>query len=176
MITKKTPLLSLLVFAALSITSIDAVAQAVSCAPLVTTKVTQPPYLALDQILAPHVATLRTKLAAVRNQTTYATLLAEANATAASTANGRVVTTLPDGTVVVDTSKGASNTFANFLAKTINENHNSRVAILDTQLFECGIGVETKRSSTTRTIEDAVARRLGVYLNNAGTARMSKTQ
>jgi hypothetical protein len=174
MIVKKTPLLSLLVFAALSIASIDAVA-AVSCAPLVAAKVTQVPYLALNQILTPHLATLRTKLAAVRNEATYATLLAEANATAASTANGRVVITLPDGTVVVDTSKGANNTFANFQAKTINENHNSRVAILDAQLFECGIGVETKRSSTTGAIEDGVARRLGVYLNNAGTARMSAT-
>jgi hypothetical protein len=48
-------------------------------------------------------------------------------------AGSRIVITLPDGTVVVDTSKN-NNTYANFQAKAINENHNTRVAILDAQL------------------------------------------
>jgi hypothetical protein len=171
-------LLSLL-FVALSVTSlnsVNAVAQTVSCAPLVTAKVARAPYRALNLLLTPRLASLKTKLDAVADQATYAPLLAEANAAAASTANGRVVVTLPDGTVVVDTSKGAANTYANFVAKTINENHNSRVAILDAQLFECGIGVETKRSATTGAVEVYVARRLGAYLDSSGTARISKRQ
>jgi hypothetical protein len=166
----------MLAVVALSVASPQAVAQGVSCAPLVATKVAAAPYRALNRILAPHLASLKTRLDAVQDQATYAPLLAEANATAASTANGRVVITLPDGTVVVDTSRGAANTYANFVAKTINENHNSRIAILDAQLFECGIGVETRRSSTTGAVENYVARRLGAYLDNSGTARMSKRQ
>lgn len=146
---------------------------AVSCAPLVPTKVVAAPYLAIHRALAPRLPALKLKLDAVKDQATYAVLLAEANATAAAVTKGRLVVTLTDGTVVVDTSKGAANTYANFVAKTINENHNSRIAILDAQLFECGTGVETKRSTTTATIEHYVARRLGAYLDNSGTARLS---
>jgi hypothetical protein len=149
-------------------------ALAASCAPLVAVKVTQAPYLALNTALAPHLAALKTGLDAVHDQATYAPLLTEANATAAAVVNGRVVVTLADGTVIVDTSKGAANTYANFTLKKINENHNSRIAFLDAQQFECGIGVETKRSSTTGTVEDAVARRLGIYLDSSGTVRISK--
>ena len=78
-----------------------------------------------------------------------------------------------DGTVVVDTSKGATNTFANFDAKKINENHNTRISILDAQLYDCGVGLETKTSSTTDVKEVYLAKRLGNYLNSAGTVRLS---
>jgi hypothetical protein len=82
--------------------------------------------------------------------------------------------TLPDGTVVVDTKKTALNTYANYVAKKINENHNSRIAILDSRLFVCGAGVETKRSTTDGVVENYVAMRLGNYLDNSGSARISK--
>jgi hypothetical protein len=169
--TKKIPFL--LMLAALFIMSFNASA-AVSCAPLVPTKLLVQPYNALRALIAPHVATIKTKLDAIHNQATYATLLAEANADAALTPKGRVTVTLSDGTVVVDTSKGALNTFANYIAKKINENHNSRIAILDAQLYECGVGLETKRSTTDNAIESYVAIRLGHYLDNSGTVRYSK--
>ena len=56
----------------------------------------------------------------------------------------------------------------------MNENHNSRIAILDAQLYPCGRGVESKLSSTTETTQAYVAYRLGNYLNNAGTVRISQ--
>ncbi len=92
---------------------------------------------------------------------------------AALLANGRVLITLPDGTVVVDTSKSTDNTYANFQAKAINENHNSRIAILDAQHWACGIGLETKTSTTTGAVEVYLAKHLGTYLNSAGTVRPS---
>ncbi len=166
---KKTSLL--LVIVALCFTSFNVMA---ACAPQVQTKLVAPPYDTMNAILtAAKVNTFKTKLSAVKDQPTYATLLTEANATAALIANGRIVVTLPDGTVVVDTSKGTSNTYNNFKAKTINENHNTRISILDSQLYDCGVGVETKRSTTDNTVESYVAKRLGDYLDSAGTVRIS---
>ena len=60
----------------------------------------------------------------------------------------RLVVTEPDGTVVVDTAMTTLNTFANWKTKSINENHNSRIAIIDAQTLEGGVGYETKHSST----------------------------
>jgi hypothetical protein len=168
--TKKTPLL--LVLAALFIASFNAAA-AISCAPQVQAKLAAAPYKALNAKLAPHLTALQAKLDATKNQAAYVTLLAEATAAAGSVQGGRVVITLPDGTVVVDTKK-TTNSYANFNAKKINENHNSRIAILDSQLFECGVGVETKRSSSDNTVENYVAVRLGKYLDNSGSVRISK--
>ncbi len=166
---KRTSLL--LVIVALCFTSFNVMA---ACAPQVQTKLVAPPYDTMNAILtAAKVNTFKTKLSAVKDQPTYATLLTEANATAALIANGRIVVTLPDGTVVVDTSKGTSNTYNNFKAKTINENHNTRISILDSQLYDCGVGVETKRSTTDNTVESYVAKRLGDYLDSAGTVRIS---
>ncbi len=169
--TNKYPLL--LAFIALLVTSFNGFA-AVSCGPLVAAKITALPYSTLKATLNPHLALFKTKLDAVKDQATYAKLLAEANATAASITKGRILIALADGTVVVDTSKGAANTYANYAAKKINENHNTRIAILDAQLFECGLGVETKRSTTDGVVESYVAVRLGNYLDNSGTVRISK--
>ncbi len=166
-------ILSLLVSTVLSIASFNA--SAASCAPLVPNKLLVQPYIALNNLLKPHLAKLKSTLDLVKDQTSYAKLLAEANLTALSTPKGRVVVTLQDGTVVVDTSKGASNTYVNYIAKKINENHNSRIAILDAQLYECGVGVETKRSTTDNKVESYVAQRLGTYLESSGTARFSKS-
>ena len=164
--------LVLLVLTALFVTSFNAMA---ACAPQVTTKLAAAPYDTLNAILTPaKVTSFRNKLNNVTNQGTYAILLAEANATATLIANGRVVVTLPDGTVVVDTSKGANNTYANFIDKAINENHNTRVAILDAQIYDCGVGLETKTSSSTGVQEVYLAKRLGAYLDSAGTVRLSR--
>ncbi len=169
--TNKTPLLFALV--ALFIMSFNAAA-ASSCAPLVLNKLAALPFSTLNGKLTPRLVPLKTKLDGVKSQATYATLLAEANADAVLVPKGRIVVTLPDGTVVVDTSKKTLNTYANFLAKKINENHNTRVSIFDAQAFECGVGVETKRSSTDGVVESYVAKRLGNYLASSGTVRISK--
>lgn len=162
---------SMLAIAVLCLMSFNVMA---ACAPQVQTKLTTAPYDTLNAILTPaKVTSFKNKLSAVTNQATYATLLTEAKATAALIANGRIVVTLPDGTVVVDTSKGATNTFAKFEAKAINENHNTRVAILDAQIYDCGIGLETKTSSSTGDKEVYLAKRLGAYLDSAGTVRLS---
>jgi hypothetical protein len=121
---------------------------------------------------------------------------------------GRVLITLPDGTTVVDTSKtdapacdttaaacagwngfpvpppagcmctGQQNSYGHFLRKSVNENHQSRIAIFDAQEWPCGIGLETKFSSTTNQDESYVAIRLaspvlGGHLDNTGTVRGS---
>ena len=144
------------------------------CGDQVATKIVAPPYDTLNTILAPaRLGSFKNKLDAVHDDITYSTLLTEANAVAAMIANGRVMITLPDGTVVIDTAKGANNTYANFQAKAINENHNSRIAILNAQLFACGAGVETKTSTTTGTTEVYVAKRLGAFLDSSGTVRLS---
>jgi len=85
--------------------------------------------------------------------------------------NGRIVVALPDGTVVVDTFK--NNTWAGYQNKTINENHNTRISFLDAQDNVGGVGYERKLSSTTGHYEKGVAVRLGEYLNNNGTIRLS---
>ena len=160
----------LILVAALFLTSVNVMA---ACAPQVQAKLAAAPYATLNAILTPaKVTSFRNKLNAVTNQATYGTLLTEANATATLIANGRVVVTLPDGTVVVDTSK-ANNTYADYIAKAINENHNSRIAILDAQIYDCGVGLETKTSTSTGVVEVYLAKRLGAYLDSAGTVRLS---
>jgi hypothetical protein len=56
----------------------------------------------------------------------------------------------------------------------IGENHNTRVAISDAQEKPCAVGYETKYSTTTNRHENYVAIRLGPYLNNVGTVRLSE--
>lgn len=166
---QKMSLLSLV--AALLLVSFNAMA---ACGDQVLTKLTAPAYANLNAILTPaQVTKFKNKLNGVTGAPTYNSLLNEANTVAALIANGRVLITLPDGTVVVDTSKGANNTYANFQAKTINENHNSRIAILDAQLWACGVGLETKTSTSTGDVEVYLAKRLGAYLDSAGTVRLS---
>jgi len=124
---------------------------------------------------------LRDRTGATNSQPTYQALLNLANSIVGSSTTGlRLVITVPDGTVLVDTSRNdgpgdpRNNLYQNYLNKTINENHNSRVAIFTAQLYPCGIGVETKKSTTTGKDEDYVAVRLGNHLNNEGTARLSQ--
>src|SRR5262245_41156643 len=125
----------------------------------------------------PTVQTLTADLNALA-EPTYPQLLADAQAMAAKLATGRVVLTLPDGTVAVDTGRPAgTNTWANFQAKTINENHNSRVAIFSAQQYPCGFGLETKASTSGIPItnQSYIAFRAGAHLDSVGTIRMSTT-
>ena len=98
-------------------------------------------------------------------------------------ASPRLVVTESDGTVIYDTSHAATpgssapgnntNNYANWQSKLINENHNTRMAIMTAQMFPCGVGYETKYSSSVGTNQAYVAIRAGVYTNNAGTFRLS---
>ena len=139
-------------------------------------------YQALVTAMIPAFGQITTQLAALANQATYQPLLDTANTLAASLPTGRVVITLPDGTVVLDTARDdntadpRSNSYQHFLDKTINENHNSRLAILSAQMYACAVGLESKLSTTTGLTESYVAIRVGEQLNSLGTVRMSIVQ
>jgi ABC-type molybdate transport system substrate-binding protein len=142
----------------------------------------QPQYDALINALTPHTEALSADLAALTDQATYETLLAEGRATASAIPAGRVVITVPDGTVVLDTSRAdntedpKSNSYQHFLDKTINENHNTRLAFSLAQHYPCGVALESKLSTTDGTKEDYFAVRLGNHLDSFGTARISARQ
>jgi hypothetical protein len=139
-------------------------------------------YQALIDALIPFAGDFYTELPAVVNQATYQTLLDTANAAAAGLVNGRVLITLPDGTVMIDTARDDntvnpnSNSYQHFLDKTINENHNSRLAILGAQQFACGVGLETKFSTSTNQNEVYLALRIGDHLDSDGTVRISNRE
>jgi len=111
----------------------------------------------------------------------YATVLAKCDAVRAQFAviygpTARVLYMEPDGTVILDTSKGALNTFANYKAKIINENHNTRVSIISAQLFTSGVGAEIRFSSTIQAVQPACGKiQTGTQFNNQGTIRVSYT-
>ena len=90
-------------------------------------------------------------------------------------ANGlRVLVALADGTVCYDSARGDSNTFNNFQSKSINENHNSRVAILQALLSNNGVGFETKLSTSTNSVTNYLAQRIWVTNGRPmGTIRVS---
>jgi hypothetical protein len=144
----------------------------------------QATYTLLLNTLSPRVAGLRLALDAVSNQATYEVLLGLARNAAAAIPNGRLLVTLPDGTVVVDTSRPddatnmlpVGNSYQHFIDKTVNENHNSRVAIFSAQQYPCGLGAESKLSTSTGQVETYIALRLGAHLDSSGTARLSVKQ
>lgn len=73
----------------------------------------------------------------------------------------RILATLADGTVWYDSSKGEKNTYANFKAKTINENHESRYSIRQAMDSYEGLGWEAKFSTSTNDFENYYAVRGG---------------
>ena len=80
---------------------------------------------------------------------------------------------LADGTVCYD-STSVTNTYNNYQSKSINENHNSRVAILQALLGSSGVGFETKLSTTTNSMTNYLAQR--IWFTNGrpmGTIRVS---
>lgn len=88
----------------------------------------------------------------------------------------RCLITVPGGTVLYDSSKGVNNTYLNFSNRAINENHNTRIAILDAQNNRDGVGYEDKYSTSTRQNEIYVAVRVGKFLKSIGTCRFSMLQ
>jgi hypothetical protein len=88
----------------------------------------------------------------------------------------RSVITLSDGTVAYDSSK-SNNSHANYTAKNINENHNSRVAILQALLGNSGVGFETKYSTSTNKMSYYLAQRVGNSNSDTmGVIRISVSQ
>ena len=86
----------------------------------------------------------------------------------------RLLITMVDGTVVLDTDKGKKNTLENAINKLINENHMSRFAIQQARNSEEGIGRERKLSTSTGQYETYRAQRLGPSAQDAmGIARFS---
>ena len=102
----------------------------------------------------------------------------------------RILIAESDGTVIVDTGAWTGSgpyfrksTLANWQSKSVNENHNTRVAVLDCQIFPCGYGAESKFSSSALVVQNYVAHRLNgldngpnSYLISAGTIRLSENQ
>lgn len=76
----------------------------------------------------------------------------------------RVVATLTDGTVWFDSSKGASNTYANFKSKSINENHNTRRPFMEVLLSDKNFSYEAKNSTSTGLYEERVVMRVGANM------------
>lgn len=171
-----------LVLVALLITSFNVAA--VESPPDVPQLLLTQPFKTLNANLSANTATIRTLLDAVRDQISYSKLAKFSRALAALHPNNRVTITLPDGTVVYDTSKKddpgdtlpIGNSYQHFLKKTINENLNTRISTFDAQEHVLGKGAETRFSTTDLTKESFVAIRLGAHLNNSGTARLSVKQ
>ena len=86
----------------------------------------------------------------------------------------RLLITMADGTVVLDTGKGEKNTFENMKSKLINENHMSRFAVHEARTSEEGIGREKKLSTSTGQYEIYRGQRLGPSANDSmGIVRFS---
>ena len=85
----------------------------------------------------------------------------------------RILICLPNGNVVFD-SKKQNNSYYNFIYNNINENHNTRQAILTAQLSNDGIGGEIKYSTTTGNYEIYYAVRIGKLGLSDGTIVLSK--
>lgn len=146
-----------------------------------------PLYKRMYKFMLPFVSVIEDLTAQATNQTAYQNLLNECMAIVNSyngtfnVTSGRVVIVDADGLVLVDTGK-SNNTFANALdganpstyASAINVAHNGRIAILDAQQYDAGVGVETKLSNSTGTEQSYVAIRLGPILHNVGTFRLSQ--
>lgn len=138
-------------------------------------------YASLVAALSPNTYDLAQLLDDVTDVSTYNALVNFSVDLARSIPDGRLLIALPDGTVVVDTAEPIDfdnrlprgNSYQHYQNKTVNENHNTRVAIMSAQQWPCGIGVESKPSTTTGTFQSYVALRLGTHLQSSGTARLS---
>ena len=86
----------------------------------------------------------------------------------------RIILTNADGTVALDTAKN-NNSFANYLKKDINENHNSRLSVMRALQGENdGICFEKKLSSSVRSVQTYMSVRVGGSAEDAaGVVRLS---
>ena len=86
----------------------------------------------------------------------------------------KILLALDDGTVIVDTSKGAQNTLQNYKDKKINENHNSRPEIMNAVLNSSGVASAVRFSSSSTDVFQYYAVRLGNSPQaNLGTIRIA---
>lgn len=87
----------------------------------------------------------------------------------------RILLAIDDGTVAYDSSKGASNTWANFVANTVNSsNHNTRPEIMVAILGSSGVGISDRYSRSVGAFEKYQANRLGSSTQaNLGTYRVN---
>ena len=87
----------------------------------------------------------------------------------------RVLITLGDGHVCYDSYDSDINSYANYLSRSINENHNTRISIITAMLSNSGIAYENRKSSTTGTFKNYVAQRTSVtpFTSSAGCIRIS---
>jgi hypothetical protein len=187
---------------ALLAVAVNTTAFAAVCASNVSKLIKQAPYQALSNTLHPNVAALEAAVNAVltaanpaAKETAYNAMVTQIETVLfpGIGSSPRLLLTESDGTVIYDsaqigktvTNSNAScgttgsvsrNSYPSFCTKQVNENHNSRVAILDAQLFPCGLGLETKFSTSVNKFQSGVAERMGDYLNNDGTARYSIDQ
>lgn len=74
----------------------------------------------------------------------------------------RVQVIMPDGNVFFDSAKNNQNTYANFLSKSINENHGTRHYIQQAIHSKNGVGWEVKWSSSVKGIQTYYAVRFGM--------------
>lgn len=87
----------------------------------------------------------------------------------------RILLAIDDGTVAYDSSKGASNTWTNYTANTVNSsNHNTRPEIMVAILGSSGVGLSDRYSRSVGAFEKYQATRLGVSTQaNLGTYRVN---
>jgi hypothetical protein len=84
----------------------------------------------------------------------------------------RTLLAASDGRVAYDSTK--TNTFANYSAGTIGDNHNTRPEVMLAVLSSSGVGLSERFSSTTASSQKYQATRLGDSANgNLGTFRIS---
>jgi hypothetical protein len=104
-------------------------------------------------------------------------LIQAVNSIKASSGNStfRALLATDDGTVAYDSSKSDStNTYANYVNGTINENHQGRPEILVALLGNTGTGLSNRFSRSLRTTLKYQATRLGPSTqSNLGTFRVS---
>jgi hypothetical protein len=166
------------------------------CAPDVRRMIEKnPTYNFLFGSICEQTDTIMDLLSAVTDCESYDNLFNFCSGLASTIPNGRIIVTLPDGTVVVDTfqafcdcdtpdcpvdfpcdvADNLCNGYNFFLDNFVGANQNTSVSAFDAQLWPCGVGCETRFDLSSGSVEAIVAVRLGEYLNNTGTVIVSQS-
>ncbi len=69
-----------------------------------------------------------------------------------------------------------ANGYCHYATKTVNENYNTRVAVINANQWRCGVGAETRFNTSSRLPEAFVAIRMGDYLDCTGVVMISQLQ
>ena len=97
-------------------------------------------------------------VSASQNYTNLVTFMAAKKLQGAS--NEDILVALDDGTVIYD-SGSSKNTLANYSAKSVNENHNSRPEVMNATLSASGVGYSRRYSSSAKALRQYYAVRVG---------------